>query len=692
MSVLLQEQAITTLTPVTEAVATKLEKLGIRTIQDILLHLPHRYEDRTTIVPIAEVALFASCQIQGRIVNAVIRQQRRRSLYCQIDDGSGVMGLRFYHFSPTYAQAFKPDITVRCFGEVRSGASGVEMYHPECTFFKPGQLIPAPESYHRAIYPSTEGLSQLQWQRIMRAALQALTPQSLPDYLDLQTLNLPKLEQALRIIHAPSGDAVAALLAQEHAAWQRLAFEEILAYQLGLLRQRQLIQQRSAPLLDVARAQPLLQRFLKALPFQPTTAQQRTCDEIVADLRQPQPMLRLVQGDVGSGKTLVAAYAALIAIAHEYQVAFMAPTEILAEQHYQTFHTWFTPLDIRTTLLTGKLNRRTKNQRYLEVLNQRAQLIIGTHALLQRPLDFPQLALTVIDEQHRFGVHQRLQLRQKGIANANIPHQLIMTATPIPRTLSMLACADLDLSSIDEMPPGRQPVSTLLVKAQKRELVIQRVAALCTKGQQGYWVCPFIETSETLSKRAAEETFKLLQQRLPNLRIALLHGRLKSTEKEAIMRAFKEHELDLLVATTVIEVGIDVANASCMVIENAENMGLAQLHQLRGRVGRSTMQSYCILLYQSPLSTLARQRLETLRDSTSGFIIAEKDLELRGAGELLGTRQAGLQGFRIADFEHSRALIPQVQTWAQEMLNYPEAQQMGLIHRWGFDNGGGVEA
>lgn len=684
-AVSLDRLPVTALKGVGDRLAEKLAKLGLHSVQDVLFHLPLRYLDRTRVTPIGALQPNVNAVIEGEIRAADIVYGRRRSLVCRLQDGSGTITLRFFHFSAAQKQRLTPGTRLRCFGESRRGASGLEFYHPEYE-----SLDEAPELEQRLtpVYPATEGLTQLRMRSLATQALVWLERQApaelLPEELRRELHQVP-LAEALRYLHAPPRDAdVQQLLEGEHPYQQRLAFEELLAHHLSLLMLRQQTQAEGAPPIipDVT----LERRFLGSLPFELTRAQQRVHREILADLAKASPMLRMVQGDVGSGKTLVAAMAALAAVASGYQVAIMAPTEILAEQHRNNFGAWLAPLDIELGWLTGRLTPAKRRAQLERLASGEAQVVVGTHALFQQDVAFANLGLVVIDEQHRFGVHQRLELRQKGSHGGRRPHQLIMTATPIPRTLAMSAYADLDTSTIDELPPGRTPVTTVVISEQRRPEVIERVSRACEQGRQAYWVCTLIEESETLAAQAAEVSAENLREALPQLRVGLVHGRLKAKEKEQMMAAFKAGEVDLLVATTVIEVGVDVPNASLMIIENPERLGLAQLHQLRGRVGRGAEASHCVLLYGSPLSRQGRERLGVMRDTSDGFVIAERDLQLRGPGEVLGTRQTGDMQFKIADLERDAPLLPRVQKGAQQLLQTHPGLCQSIIERWLGEN------
>ncbi|MCD8514358.1 MAG: ATP-dependent DNA helicase RecG [Nitrincola sp.] len=677
------EVPITDLKGVGTALALKLEKLGIRNLQDLLFHLPIRYQDRTRIRPIGSLQLGEEVLIEGELKLADVVMGRRRSLLCRIQDSTGQITLRFFHFNASQKNALRPGVSVRAFGEVRPGGAGLEMVHPEYQLATADKGIVAPEQALTPVYPMTEGLTQSRVRALVKQALEKLTDRDLPDYLPeslRRARGLPELQAALRYLHQPPPNAdQQALLAGRHPAQRRLALEELLAHHLSLTRVRQHIQQQGS--WAMPEAPTLANTFLAQLPFQLTAAQQRVIAEIKQDLQRNVPMLRLVQGDVGSGKTLVAALAAVQVIAAGYQVAVMAPTEILAEQHYQNFSQWFATLNVEVAWLAGKVKGKQRQHQLAQIASGEAAVVVGTHALFQEEVQFARLALVVIDEQHRFGVHQRLSLREKGADGIRAPHQLIMTATPIPRTLTMSAYADLDCSIIDELPPGRTPVNTLVIADTRREEVIERVKQACTQGRQAYWVCTLIEESEALQCQAAEVTAAHLAEQLPDLRIGLVHGRMKPAEKAAVMAEFKSANLDLLVATTVIEVGVDVPNASLMIIENPERLGLAQLHQLRGRVGRGSVESFCVLMYHPPLSKQGRERLQVMRETTDGFRIAEKDLQLRGPGEVLGTRQTGMMQFRIADLERDADLLSEVHLLAQPLHQHPKRVD-ALINRW----------
>lgn len=676
-------QPVDQLTGVGKQSAQKLDRLGIRIVQDLLFHLPLRYEDRTRLYPIGSLYSEMRVLICGAIDFVETKTGRKQSLVCRISDDSGFINLRFFHFNARLQQQLSVGTTISCFGEVRYSYTGLEMIHPEY------QVIASPahcrtEACLTPIYPSTEGLHQNIVRKAVQQALQYCQhhEHSLTDWLPpavLAQYGYPSLLEALQTIHAPSEQVSAeAFLNGELAALKRLAFEELLTHHLSLSLNKLTYQTDNAPALPPNPA--LLQPFLQQLPFHLTAAQQRVITEISADCARARPMLRLVQGDVGSGKTIVSAVTALQALGANFQVAFMAPTELLAEQHYRNFQAWLRPFNICIGFLTGQIKGKARTDTLQALANGTVGIIIGTHALFQEGVHFKQLGLIVIDEQHRFGVHQRMALRDKG--QGLRPHQLVMTATPIPRTLAMLQYADLDISIIDELPPGRKPIVTSVIPAERRQDVIDRIQQWVAQNKQAYWVCTLIAESDILTCEAAEKTYENLTTALPGLSIGLIHGRMKPAEKEAVMLAFKQHTIDLLVATTVIEVGVDVPNASLMIIENPERLGLSQLHQLRGRVGRGSDDSFCILMYQSPLSQTARQRLGILRETQDGFVIAEKDLQLRGPGEVLGTRQTGQLQFKIANLARDGDLLEQVHQTANQLLTeLPQAIQP-LIARW----------
>jgi ATP-dependent DNA helicase RecG len=648
---------------------------------EALFRLPLRYEDRTTVQPIGALAPGARALLEGEVLLAEVVFRRRRQLVVRVNDGTGALTLRFFYFSSSQRAGLERGTRLRCHGEVRRGPAGLEMVHPEYRRVTAlGEPLPQTLT---PVYPGIEGLSQGRLRAMVERAL-ASRDLSLRELLPpalLESLRLPQLREALEFLHRPPvGTRLAELASGRHPAQRRLAFEELLAHQLAMMELRQRLRHEPAPTLTDPAG--LEARLLAALPFRMTAAQQRARGEIGHDLLQAQPMARLVQGDVGCGKTVVAAAAAARAIGSGLQAAFMAPTELLAEQHARSLLRWFDPLGIQVVLLKSGQPARTRRSALEAIAEGRAQLVVGTHALFQEQVRFRRLGLIIIDEQHRFGVQQRLSLRDKGAHHGELPHQLIMTATPIPRTLAMTAYADLDVSIIDELPPGRTPVRTVVVPADKRAYIVQRIDEACAAGRQAYWVCPLIEESEELNCQAAEETAVALAEALPARRVGLVHGRMSAAEKDAVMQRFNAGELQLLVATTVIEVGVDVPNASLMVIENAERMGLAQLHQLRGRVGRGVAESSCVLLYRAPLSDMARARLAAIRETNDGFEIARRDLELRGPGELLGTRQTGLAQLRIADLVRDADLLPAVRAAAASLLQQSPEPIAALRARW----------
>ncbi len=680
----LSETPVTALKGVGGALAEKLAKIQINNLQDLLFHLPMRYQDRTRIAPMGSLQSEVDCVIQGKVVAADVLMGKRRSLLVRINDGSGSIGLRFYHFSGALKNQLKHGAEVRCFGEPRRAASGLEMYHPEYQVIKPDTDIDVEETL-TPVYPATEGLTQQRIRSLCQQALEKLdNPDALQEFLPEEVrwqYQLSSLVDAVRFLHAPPPDVSYELLAEgRHPAQRRLSFEELLAHNLSMQKLRALV--RTVKSYPMTPKQELTQAFRKELPFSLTNAQEKVLAEISKDMMEPEPMLRLVQGDVGSGKTVVAALAALQAVENNFQAAVLAPTEILAEQHEKNFKSWLKPLGISVAFLSGKIKGKKRQEVLEQIASGEAMVVVGTHAIFQDEVIFKKLGLAVIDEQHRFGVHQRLALRKKGEANGGQPHQLIMTATPIPRTLAMSAYADLDCSVIDELPPGRTPVNTVVIGDDRRDQVIQRLKTACIEGRQAYWVCTLIEESETLQCQAAEVTEEHLKEAIPELSIGLVHGRMKTAEKLEVMDAFKAGHLHLLVATTVIEVGVDVPNASLMIIENPERLGLAQLHQLRGRVGRGSIASHCLLMYHAPLSQQSRERLQVMRDSTDGFVIAEKDLELRGPGEVLGTKQTGLASFRVADLERDSALLDDVKNAGQILLKHAPQNAEPLILRW----------
>jgi len=657
-----------------KATRDKLAKLGIRSPLDLLLHLPLRYQDETHLYPIADAPLSQAVLVEGIITHASVTYKPRKMLSVKIRDASGILQLRFLHFYPSQVKILSPGVTIRATGEVRHGFFGAEMVHPQCRVVK--EDTPLAEAL-TPVYPTTQGLSQATLRKLVGEALQQCELEdTLPQAIRTH-LKLADFKDSVHLLHQPPPEvAPAALDERNHPAWQRLIFDELLAQQLSMRLHYRRRHARGAPPLPPGKT--LSAKLLASLPFALTGAQQRVAHEIGNDLARPHPMQRLLQGDVGSGKTIVAALAACQAIENGFQAALMAPTEILAEQHYLKLAAWLAPLGISVAWLTGSLGKKDKKAALEQVASGTAQLAIGTHALFQEQVTFSNLGLSIIDEQHRFGVHQRLALRQKG----GEVHQLMMSATPIPRTLSMSYYADLDVSVIDELPPGRLPIVTKLVDNARREEVFGRVRGACMQGRQAYWVCPLIEESETLQLKTALETYESLNQAFPELNIGLVHGRLPAADKAATMAAFKAGDIQLLVATTVIEVGVDVPNASLMVIEHAERFGLSQLHQLRGRVGRGAAQSTCILMYQTPLSETARSRLKIIYENTDGFEIARQDLHLRGPGEFLGARQSGVPMLRFADLERDQVLLDPARAIAEQMLaEFPEFAARH-VERW----------
>lgn len=722
---MLSEQSLTSLKGVGDKQLEKFQRLGISTVQDMLFHLPLRYQDKTRITPISNLFIGQEAQVEGEVISHHMTQSRNSSLLVKIVDASGRnLTCRFFHFHFRQAQQFKRGLQMRAYGEVRSGPNGLEMVHPTYQLFS-ADKVPPLENTLTPVYPTTEGLGQASLLKLIKQSITLLKQYPLEEGLTpkmLADLALPAINDALLTLHQPQPeDNLVQIQKFEHPAQQRLIFEELLSSQLGLQMLRQQEKQFSAPVFAPSH---IANELLANLPFSLTGAQQRVIEEIQQDLAQAHPMQRLVQGDVGSGKTIIAALAAIQAAEAGYQVAVMAPTEILAEQHKNHFQEWLEPLDITMAWLNGRMKSAEKRMMLHAIESGEAKVVVGTHALFQDAVEFANLGLVIIDEQHRFGVHQRLALHQKGVKNTleseesvsqseadtatdveatrdnklqkasnnhrieNIkpseshPHQLVLTATPIPRTLAMTAYGDLDLSVIDELPPGRKPIETAVLSNSKRFEVMEHLVTQCESGVQAYWVCPLIEESELLHAQAAEVTAQQFKDNWPDLRVGLIHGRLKADEKASVMNAFKDHQLDLLVATTVIEVGVNVPNASLMIIENAERLGLAQLHQLRGRVGRGSKQSHCVLLYQPPLGETSKARLNIMRETNDGFKIAEEDLKIRGPGEILGTRQTGGLQFRIADLKRDQPLIPTVKHWAEKLVVEAPEVSDALKKRW----------
>lgn len=680
--------------PNASSAAARLAKLGLRRPVDLVLHLPLRYEDETTLEPIREAVRRAgmglAVQVEGEVVSNEVTFRPRRQLVVKIADETDELTLRFLNFYGSQTKQMAEGARLRVRGEIRGGFFGAEMVHPTVRTVTPDDPLP---DRLTPVYPATAGISQAYLRKAIGGAmLRTALPETLPQAVlrgPLAQLKLPPLIDCLRLLHnPPPQESEAALADRSHPAWVRIKFDELLAQQISLRRSQAARREKNAPSMP-RRDDGLLSRFLTALPFQLTSAQQRVVEEIAADMARPHPMHRLLQGDVGSGKTIVAALAACQAIDAGYQAALMAPTEILAEQHFRKLSGWLEPLGVPVVWLAGSLKSKAKREAVARAESGEARLVIGTHALIQDGVRFANLGLAVVDEQHRFGVAQRLALRGKAgegdrhrPVDEKVPHQLMMSATPIPRTLAMTYYADLDVSVIDELPPGRTPIVTRLVNDARRDEVIERVHHAAADGRQVYWVCPLIEESEALQLQTAVETYETLVAALPDLRVGLVHGRLPPAEKAAVMDDFSANRLQVLVATTVIEVGVDVPNASLMVIEHAERFGLAQLHQLRGRVGRGSAESVCLLMYQAPLSPTARERLATMRETTDGFEIARRDLQIRGPGEFLGARQSGEAMLRFADLETDAWLVDYAQAAAEMMLErFPEAVEAHLS-RW----------
>lgn len=675
----LEHQSVCSLIDITPRVSAKLEKLGIQTIHDLIFYLPYRYENRTTITPIIALKEGEKALVCGTIEFTDVLIRPRRNLVCRISDKTGSFNLKFFKFNRL--SNLNKGSLVSCFGEVRynSYQRSLEMIHPEYKIITDTTNIT--QSHLTPVYQLTKGLQQKTLRKAVQQALAIALqqPYNFKDYLPEQILklyNYPSLKDALCTLHAPK----AKQNNKQLYALKRLAFEELLAHHLTLLKNKLTLKKWKAPIFTIDKTQQ--DKFIASLPFQLTTEQQRVISEISADCSIDSPMLRLIQGDVGSGKTIVAAYSALLAIASGFQVAVMAPTELLASQHFQNFKLWLKNFTLNNAYLSSQIKAKTRTKTLQSIKDGTANIIIGTHALFQNQVNFKQLGLVIIDEQHRFGVHQRMVLREKGGGNNYCPHQLVMTATPIPRTLAMLNYSDLDISIISKLPPGRKPVTTRVIPSTNRDKLINKIKQWIAKNKQAYWVCTLIEESDTRRCQAAEKTLEYLTQVIPNIKIAMIHGRMKAAEKESTMHAFKNHEIDLLVATTVIEVGVDVPNANLIIIENAEHFGLSQLHQLRGRVGRGGQESFCLLMYQAPLSNLSRHRLSILRKSNDGFFIAEKDLELRGPGDVMGTKQTGQIPLKIANLSRDAYLLDNVYKVADMLtINYPQTIQH-IIDRW----------
>ena len=677
-----EQRPVTAMRGVGSALAEKLSRIGVAQVQDLLFVLPLRYEDRTHVELIGRLEPGVRAVVEGEVQLTEVTFRRRRQMLCRISDGSGFLTLRFFYFSAAQQNGLQRGIRIRCFGEIRRGPFGLEIVHPE--YRRVTEEAAPLEETLTPIYSTTEGLPQGRLRGLIGQVLDDYDHTAVKDWIPpniVTSLGLPPLKEALAYVHRPPREAeIDELMAGTHPNQRRLAFEELLAHHLSL----KLIKHeaRTEPAAALTDAEGLAGRFIESLPFPLTNAQRRALADVDADLGLSRPMVRLIQGDVGCGKTVVAAAAAARAAGSGMQVALMAPTELLAEQHYRNFKDWFAPLGLDVALVSGSVPLKTRRSALELIAAGEVRIAVGTHALFQEGMDFKNLALVIVDEQHRFGVQQRMRLQEKGRKDGRFPHQLIMTATPIPRTLAMTAYADLDISVIDELPPGRTPIKTVVIPEEKRAAVVQRIVGLCQEGRQAYWVCPLIEESEELRSQAAEETAASLAEALQGVRVGIVHGRMKPAEKDAAMLAFKNGKIQLLVATTVIEVGVDVPNATLMVIENAERMGLAQLHQLRGRVGRGSEASTCVLLYRSPLSQLARERLRAIRETNDGFEIARKDLELRGPGELLGTRQTGLAQLRVADLVRDADLLPSVHETAELLLASHPDNIAALAMRW----------
>lgn len=679
-----QTSAAFKLRGVGKQIAKHLARLNILSASDLLFHFPARYLDRTQIQPMRQVRPGDEVVVEGVIQSVQLPKGGRTKLLCELNDGTGKIYLRFFHVLSFQKNILKAGTRLRCYQDVRLGKLGLEMVHPEFQVINPDKPAPIEQNL-TPIYPATEGLSQYMLRKLTGNALDWMSSsinfqELLPSEI-LNKLSLPEFKSAVQFIHRPVSDTkINELIAHQTLAQRRLIFEELLVHRISLVRLKELFQSHQG--IPLAQNGKLAQQFLAQLPFSLTAAQARVTQEIKADLQRANPMLRLVQGDVGSGKTVVAALAMLQAIESGYQAAMMAPTELLAEQHFRNLKQWFEPLGLNVVFLAGSIKKSNREKTFAMAASGEAQVVIGTHALFQQEVDFAKLALIVVDEQHRFGVQQRALLRDKGKENNLYPHQLMMTATPIPRTLSMSFYADLDCSVIDELPPGRTPIMTSVISSARREDVIARVREACQQGRQAYWVCPLIEESEVINCQAATTLFEQLQKLLPELTIALIHGRMRAAEKEVVMEAFKDGRANLLVATTVIEVGVDIPNASLMIIENAERLGLSQLHQLRGRVGRGSAASHCVLFYQYPLSQMAKERLAVMRDTNDGFKIAQRDLELRGPGEVFGTKQTGELTFRVADLMRDSDMLAQVQQTADTIMQHHSHLIEPLVKRW----------
>ncbi len=657
----------------------RLNQLGIHTLEHLVFHLPSRYQDKTTITPLSKVSVSDEVLIECSIDRIEVAPSRQRQLLCYLSDNQNQrILLRFFHFNQYQKQALIRGETLQCFGEIKIGRQGLEMHHPEYRIVSQNQT-PLLESTLTPIYPLCSGISQNKMKQWINQSLEVLKTSLLDDYFEKITYNaLPSLKASLFLLHHPNkNENLTQIETFKHISQQRLIIEELATHQLSLLKTKRARKRRTTN--QFAIKNNLSNNLLNSLEFNLTAAQSRCIKEIHEDLSNTEPMLRLLQGDVGSGKTIVAIFALIQAVENNFQTAVMAPTEILARQHLQNFTDYLKPLNIQIAYLSGSQNTQERREQLELIETGKAKVIIGTHALFQENVNFENLSLVIIDEQHKFGVHQRLSLTQKA---KKTPHQLVMTATPIPRSLTMSAYADLDTSVIDELPPGRQPVETVALSNSRRDELIVKIRKISDEGRQIYWVCTLIEESEALRAESAEKTFNYLSSNLEDLKVVMIHGRLTKPEKDAIMSAFAQGNINLLVATTVIEVGVNVPNASLMIVENSERLGLAQLHQLRGRVGRGSEKSICILMYQSPLSDNAKQRLEVLRQSNDGFMIAQKDLELRGPGEILGTQQTGIASMKIANIVRDAYLLKEASYYSSKMLEASEESQNALIDRW----------
>ena len=657
----------------------RLNQLGIHSLEHLIFHLPSRYQDKTTITQLSDAKISDESLIEASIDRIEVIPSRHRQLLCYLSDNQNQrILLRFFHFNQYQKQAFVRGETIQCFGEIKVGREGLEMHHPEYRLITQEQK-PLLESTLSPIYPLCSGVTQAKMKKWVNEALEALNSSIIDDYFEKIINNtMPSLKDSLFLLHHPKqGEDLSKIESFTHISQQRLIIEELATHQLSLLKIKSARKSKKTTAFLINHS--LSDKLLQSLDFQLTKAQNRSIEEINKDIASSNPMLRLLQGDVGSGKTIVAVFALLQAVENYFQTAVMAPTEILARQHLQSFAIYLNPLGIKVAFLSGSQNVQERREQLSLIENGEAQVIIGTHALFQEKVSFNNLALVIIDEQHKFGVHQRLSLSQKAKIT---PHQLVMTATPIPRSLTMSAYADLDTSIIDELPPGRQAIETVALSNTRRDELIKKIKIISNEGRQIYWVCTLIEESEALRAESAEKTFTYLSSNLEDLNVVMIHGRLTKSEKEVIMKDFSEKRIDLLVATTVIEVGVNVPNASLMIVENAERLGLAQLHQLRGRVGRGAEKSACILMYQSPLSQTAKQRLDILRQSNDGFLIAQKDLELRGPGEILGTQQTGIASMKIANIVRDSYLLKQAGYYSSKMLTASLDNQNALIDRW----------